>query len=242
MKAHKNNIMMRIFRIRKYNSLFRNGPLLGLFIFHFVFFSCATIPKEVYINARSFEGLSKFALSINLTPLDVDVSKDGPLFWLPIGFIGWIGGVVESAIRAEIDNSSSRNIENKTDFDSFENQMAESFIALLGRGSFSDNTIELLKDGKKSGRQLLAYGYDALISLSVPKIQIQRDIGNRVRLIIQVHGQMKNLRTGRILWDRSEITINTDSQTLEYYKKNGLHELDSMLEKAITKLAYDFVY
>jgi hypothetical protein len=36
--------------------------------------------------------------------------------------------------------------------------------------------------------------------------------------------------------------MSPELQPLDYYKKNGLIELDAMLKKAGRNLAYDFVY
>ena len=55
-------------------------------------------------------------------------------------------------------------------------------------------------------------------------------------------GQMEKLMSGEIVRDNEEVVTNPEPQTLDYYKENGLKELDAMLEKSEGKnLAYDFI-
>jgi hypothetical protein len=53
---------------------------------------------------------------------------------------------------------------------------------------------------------------------------------------------MEHLFSGKVVWDREERILSSEFHSLDYYKENGLKELDAMLEKGGRNLAYDFVY
>jgi hypothetical protein len=53
---------------------------------------------------------------------------------------------------------------------------------------------------------------------------------------------MEHLSSGKVVWDRYEHVKSPEFHSLNYYKENGLKELDAMLERAARNLAYDFVY
>jgi hypothetical protein len=89
---------------------------------------------------------------------------------------------------------------------------------------------------------LVTSGYDAIIRLTVREISLIGMAGGYVHLYIHVQGHLKNLRSGQIIWDREETVKSPESHQLDYYKENGLKELNALLEKAGKKLAYDFVY
>jgi len=78
--------------------------------------------------------------------------------------------------------------------------------------------------------------------LFVREISLKRVGGDNAGLNAYVRGQMEYLSSGKIVWDREEYVMSPELHSLDYYKENGLKELDVMLEKAGRNLAYDFVY
>lgn len=101
---------------------------------------------------------------------------------------------------------------------------------------------EYVTDKNQDGQLFSAKGYHAVIRLSVREISLNRIEGDNARLEVYVRGQMEYLASGKILWDREEYVSSPELHSLDYYKENGLKELDAMLERAGQNLAYDFVY
>jgi hypothetical protein len=210
--------------------------------------SCATLPHETYLNKQSLSGISKVAIIISVNPPEVSYSMSSPdggfvsawtMLINPLLVFPSMG--IEAAARYGVDQEHALKIKEHVDLNSIEDKMAQSFIQPLKNG-ICFQTIEYFKDKNQNVKQLSNAGYNAVIQLSVNEISIQRTVGDYVDLFVNVSGQMKKLMSGEIVWNRKEIVKNPEPHTLDYYKENGLKELDAMLERAGTKLSYDFIY
>jgi hypothetical protein len=147
----------------------------------------------------------------------------------------------EAAIRSGVDRGHAGEVKDQMDLSHFEETLAQSFMRPLRKGDCFE-TIEYLTDKNQDLQQLSAKGYDAVIRLFVREISLKRVGGDDVGLNAYVRGQMELFSSGKIVWDRQEYVMSPELQPLDYYKKNGLIELDAMLKKAGRNLAYDFVY
>jgi hypothetical protein len=149
--------------------------------------------------------------------------------------------VTERAIRSGVDKGDAGEVKKGVDLAHFEGKIAQSFMEAVKKGDFFQNA-EYLTDKNLTAQQLAATGYDAVIRLSVHNISLTRDAGDNVGLYASVRGQMEYLSSGKVVWDRDEHVKSPEFHSLDYYKENGLKELDAMLQKAGRNLAYDFVY
>lgn len=212
--------------------------------------SCATThPKETYLTSANLSGVERVAIVASANAPNVTYSSGvGPTSAMAgavlipfIGLIGIIPAIVEGSVRASMDTEHARQIGNRVDLTSIEHKIIEVFSrSVLPAGCFK--TMEQIKNKNQDEQLLSNSGYDAIIRLTVREISLIGMAGGYVSLYIHVQGQLKNLRSGQILWDREEMVKSPESHQLDYYKENGLKELNVLLEKAGTKLAYDFVY
>jgi hypothetical protein len=232
----------------------------------------ATVPKQTYLTSASLLGISKVAVVVSASAPKVSYYERSQLtlhtptaialkalprdwwgslvyFLFPPLFVpATVIAVVAMADLAisQVPNVHNDNVQAETvgkhvDLGYIEGKLAQSFIQPL-RGSPCFQTIEYVTDKKQDDRQLSAAGNNAVIRLSVQEISLDQIAGDNVSLRILVHGEMKCLSAGKIVWDREEYGVTSDPHSLAYYKENGLKELDAMLEKAGKKLAYDFIY
>ncbi len=210
--------------------------------------SCATVPQQTYLNNASLSHLKKVAIVVSVNPPEVSYSINSPgagsqlgwmLLFFPLLIFPAMG--IEAAARSGVDQGDTSKIKEHVDISGIEDKMAQSFLQPLKKGNCFQTT-EYIKDKNQNVKQLSNAGYNAVIRLSVYQISITRTAGDYVKLSAHVRGQMEKLMSGEIVWDREEFVINPEPQLLDYYKENGLKELDALLEKAGQNLAYDFVY
>jgi len=210
--------------------------------------SCAAKgSRETYLKNISLLHISKVAIVASVSAPKVSYSRaeDNAALVLALLFVSpvlaVVGGPTEAAIRSSVDHGHAGEVKKHVDLSHFEETVVQSFMQALKKGDCFQTT-EYLTDKSQNLRQLSAKGYDAVIRLSVREISLKRVAGDNVGLDAYVRGQMEYLSSGKIVWDREEYVMSPDLHSLDYYKENGLKELDSMLEKAGRNLAYDFVY
>lgn len=216
------------------------------------FVSCAaTLPQETYLTRSSLSNVSRVAILASASAPDVnyettkssDVQRTvGPFVPLIVGILPYlVAQSVESSNREASDAAHAKEIGSKVDLSSIEDKTAQAFTTPISKaGCFQG--IEYVKSKNKEDRQLSDEGYDAKIRLIVKNISLIREVGDNVKLHINMQGQLMYLKTGKVVWDREEIVSSPEWHPLDYYKANGLKELDALLEKAGQNLAYDFVY
>jgi hypothetical protein len=210
--------------------------------------SCATTPpKETYITSANLSGISKVAIVASANAPDLSYvtqsTSPGPLLATAILFpiLIFPAIAIEGIARSGADSSHAKEIGKRVDLTSIEDKIADVFSgSIVSAGCFK--SVERIKNKNQEEQLLSTSGYDAIIRLKVYEISLDRRAGDYVGLHIHVQGQLKNLRSGQILWDREEMVTAPESHQLDYYKENGLKELNALLEKAGKMLAYDFVY
>jgi hypothetical protein len=213
--------------------------------------SCAPKgPPGTYLKNTSLSHISKVAIvaSVSAPKVSYSTAKGNDsenlvfLAGFPPALLVVLAAVgTEAAIRSGVDYRHAGEVKEHVDFGHFEEKMAQSFMQpLQKRGCFQ--TTEYLTDKNQDAQRLSAKGYDAVIRLFVRKISLKRVAGDNVGLDAYVRGQMEYFSSGKVVWDREEHLFSPETHSLDYYKENGLKELDGMLEKAGRVLAYDFVY
>ena len=205
--------------------------------------SCATtIPKETYLTSANLSGISRVAIIASANAPDVTYSSSNmPTSFMLFPLIGILPAMIEGAARSGMDAEHGQQIGKRVDLTGIEYKITEVFAgSIVPAGHFK--AVERIKNKNQDEQLLSTSGYDAIIRLTVSEISLDRMAGDYVGLHIHVQGQLKNLRSGQIIWDREEIVTSPESHQLDYYKENGLKELNALLEKAGKKLAYDFVY
>ena len=216
--------------------------------------SCGTtVYRQTYLTSTSLSGISKVAVVVSAGDIKVSDSTYSDsavagllIFIMPLAPLiaipaAMLDAGVKTAVRSGVDSAQAEKIGKHVNLIYIEDKLAQSFIQPL-RGSPCFQTIEYVTDKKQDDRQLSAAGHNAVIRLSVRGISLDRTAGNNVSLNIFVRGEMKCLSSGKIVWDREEYIASSESHSLDYYKENGLKELDAMLEKSGKKLANDFIY
>ena len=203
--------------------------------------SCAADPGQTYLTNKSLSGVSKVAIVASVSAPKVYYATTDSASEKFFPFVGLFPVVAEAAIRSGVDRGHAGKVRDNMDFSHFEEKVAQSFIQMLRKSDCFQAT-EYLTDKNQDVRQLSAKGYDAIIRLFVREISLKRMGGDQVRLDVYVRGKMEYLSSVKVVWDREEHIFSAELHPLNYYKENGLEELDAMLEKAGRNLAYDFVY
>jgi hypothetical protein len=210
--------------------------------------SCATtMPQETYLTRNSLAGISKVAVIASADAPDVtyvtaqSMSIGTSLAGMLVPILIFPGMVIEGAARIGADSAHATEIGSKVDLGRIEEIIVQAFTTPLRKTSYFDR-VDYIKNKDNDDRQLLGSGYDAMIRLVIKRISLSSLASNNVGLQVNVQGQLTDLRSGKIMWDRLEVMSSSEVHTLDYYKANGLRELDAILEKAGQRLAYDFVY
>jgi hypothetical protein len=245
--------MKKIDFVRGYKFRKSLGPLLCVFLCVCTgsfLNSCATVPKGTYLNDRSLLDISKVAIVVSLSDPKVsyhtaerNVSASTVPYYGAIPallFLGLVATGTEAAIRSGVDRGTSGEIKEHTDFSHFEEKVAQSFIQRLKKASCFQVAEYLADKNQQGAKQLSAKGYNAVVRLLVREISLKKCAGDNVCLYAYVRGEMENLSTGKIVWDREEQVSSPWNHPLDYYRKNGLKELNAMLEIAGRNLAMDF--
>jgi len=220
-----------------------------------LFVSCASVSEETYLTNNSLSGIKKVAIIASANDPDLTSASIG---YTPVA--GWLvlpamipgvnfvfgvammaGMAVENVARSSTDSANAKEIGTKVVLSSIEDKIVQSFTAPLTKASCFDR-IDYLKDKNSNDRQLSDAGYDAVIRLDIKNISFVSVGGDNVNLRIRLQGQLTNLRSGKLMWDRLEYIESREYHTLDYYQTNGPKELNALLEKAGQTLAYDFVY
>jgi hypothetical protein len=193
--------------------------------------SCGTVPKQIYLTNTSLSSISKVAIISSANSPEVSYSNFDA--FLPPSLIILINKAVDQGIAA--------GISEHTDLSYLEEKLVQSFMEPIKKSARFQTTKYLtVKNQDKS--QLLAADYDAIIRLSLHKISVEKNVGDYIRLYVFVHGQLESLRSRSILWDREEVIKSQLPRSIDYYKQNGLKEIDAIIERAGQLMAYDFVY
>jgi hypothetical protein len=199
------------------------------------------VQQQTYLSKTSLSGINKVAVVVSVSAPEVSYRKGGYAWFENDSPLWWLASTIESTIRYGSDHDHTDKINKHVDISLIEDKTAQALIQPLTQKK-SFQTIEYLRDKNQDSKQLLDTGYDAIIRLIVREISIQRTAGDYVSLHVIVQGQMECFTSGKIIWDREIVVTNPEPRTLDYYKENGLKELDAMLEKAGKNLAYDFIY
>ena len=209
--------------------------------------SCGSAPRETYLKISSLSSIKKIAILASANAPDVTYATQSSsvapflvaIIFAPI--LIFPAMAIEGAARAGADSAHATEIGTKVDLGSIEDKIVQAFTTPLRKASCFDR-VDYIKNKNNDDRQLSDAGYDAVIRLVIKSISLTHLAGDNVGLQIHVQGQLTYLRSGKIIWDRLEVMSSLEVHTLDYYKANGLRELDAILEKAGQNLAYDFVY
>lgn len=226
----------------KFLSFLLQGALLLSLGILLISCATATMPQQTYLTNTSLSGISKVAIVVTVSaptvshslPAQEYMGSNPPPIFVLFALLG-------ATVRSGVDAKNAGTIRDRMDFQQLEEKTVHAFIQPLKKGNCF-HVAEYITDKKPDNHQLSAAGYDAIIRLSLKEISLKRTAGEKVNLYLTIHGQMESLASGMILWDREELVSSSESRSLDYYKENGLKELDAMLEKAGKYLAYDFVY
>lgn len=215
-------------------------------IISFLLISCSTLPKQTYLKNNALAGISKVAVISSANTPEISYSINDKhsglsVFTVLFGLVVFPAMLAEYSVRSGIDNQHAAEIEKHLINNRIEEKLAKSFISSINiEPRFT--SIDYIQSKDQYQNKLSVKNYDAVISLIVKTITLERDVADKVSLYITVQGKMESLKSGKILLDREEVLKSKDPKELEYYKKSGIEELDAMLERAAQILAYDFVY
>lgn len=209
--------------------------------------SCTTSQKQIYMNSESLLGIKKVAVvaSVNTPNVSYSLGQKADIYsgiLLIMGPVGLLAIGLEAGIRNGVDEIHAADINKKIDLTQIEDKIAEPFIQMLNKGG-AFQTVEYVKDKTQDNHKLSMAGYNAVIRLSVVEILLSREWrDNDVMISVVAHCQMESLDSDKIILARDESASSNEFHTLDYYKKNGLQELNTILEKIATNFSYDFLY
>jgi len=209
----------------------------SLFIFlTFILASCATVPKQTYIDKKSLPSRLKAAVIVSVTSPDVThYSNDRlPLYYKLFYGYKFTFGVLE-------DITSSDKIKEHVNVNSIEENIANTFIRPLRKGKYFQ-TIEYVSDMNQDNLKLSSAGFNMVIRLSVREMSIRSVTADHVKLYISMHGQMEDIASKKIVWDREEQVSSSEMELLENMEEKGPKNLNATIEKAVKYLANDFIY
>lgn len=216
----------------------------NLYIFIIIILaSCATIPKQIYINKASFPGISNAAVIVSVSKPGVTHSLNNPFLGDPISswFAGY--GYWNAALFMSMayDSESGNKIEEHVNINSIEEYIANTFIQPLRKGNYF-HTIEYIQGNNQDIFKLSSAGYNKIIRLSVTEMSFRTATTDHVKLYITMHGQMQDLISKNIIWDREEKVSSSEMELLKNIEVNGPKHLTATIEKAVRYLANDFIY
>ena len=217
--------------------------ITACFVMGTILISCATadVIQQKYLDTSSLSRIQNVAVTATINPPEVINSRtdSNPLVFYM--FFGLLGAAIESDVRTKRDEKQAETVAENTNLVSCQNKFAQSFINKIEE-SQRFKTINYLKDSTIEDQNLIAKRYQAIIRLSVKKIVLSRVSHEEFTLSVTVLGQMIDLGSSNVLWNREDCLISPEKHPIGYYEKDGLEELNYILERAGNKLGFDFVY
>lgn len=216
---------------------------LYLFAFALLLTSCASIPKQTYLNKTSFSGTSRAVVTVSVTTPKVTHALNNPhLGWPLFSWLAGYGFTRATLVNAAAEDAESGDaIEKHIDIKNIEENLGNTFSQLVSKSNHFQ-AIDYITDKSPNNNKLLSAGYNMLIRLSVSEISIRSTTVDHVKLHILMHGEMEDLATKSMVWDRDEKISSSEMELLENMKDKGPKYLNTMLEKAVKYLANDFIY
>jgi hypothetical protein len=214
--------------------------------------SCASAPKQIYLNKDELSKINKVALSVSGVELDIrDARGSGPstgsnciiglgavticlpLICLPM--------VVEPAGEYAIDKEKTREFRSSLGEHSYEEMLGKHFLDQLNQANFKSVNYS----NYTSHNVLIKEGYDALIHLEVAELSLKRGMlysvgstNKKYYIYISVWGEMFDLEKGKLIWKKLEARASKEEHTLEEYKADEGEILNDILEKMFNKIAF----
>ena len=199
---------------------------IGLFLT-----SCTTahIPKQKYLTTNNLDGIQSLAVLVTISHPEV-------IYYQTESFTGPLDGMVlhyliEGTVRSNIDKGYAEKIGENINFSIYEEKLAQAFIKTL-KDSARFKAVDYKKENKLNNDQLMADGYESVIRLSVDKLSLYKISDIDFKLSVNILAKMVELKSSKVIWDRVDAVVASENHTIDYYEKNGLLELDKMLEKA----------
>ena len=205
--------------------------------------SCTSVPKQTYINKSYLQDASKAAVIVSVSKPNVTHSLNKPFLLDPLsswlaGYGFWNTGLLFGLAD---DLESSNKIGEHVNLNSIEENIANIFIQPLKKVKYF-HTIEYVSDKNQDNTKLSSAGYNMVVRLSMREISIRSVTADHVKLYISMHGQMEDLTSKKIIWDREENVSSSEMELLENMKEKGPKNLNATIEKAVKYLANDFIY
>lgn len=214
--------------------------------------SCLTTahtPQQKYLDNTSLSGIRNIAVLVTVSPPEVIYSQTEGINWLIPILVGPILSPISTNIAIHTlqnnvlkeDIAYSENVGKKIILSDYEEKLSQSFIETLKKSSHFE-TIDYKKDNSLDNKLLVSDGYEGVIRLFLNNLILEKVSNEDVKLSAKITAKMTNLKSSEIIWDRDDSTVSAEKHTISYYEKNGLEELELMLEKSGKRLAYDFIY
>ena len=214
--------------------------------------SCLTTahtPQQKYLDNTSLSGIRNIAVLVTVSPPEVIYSQTEGINWIIPILVSPILAPIATSIAIHVqensmlneDKAHSENVENNFNLSVYEEKLSQSFIETLKKSSHFE-TIDYKKDNSLDNKLLVSDGYEGVIRLFLNNLILEKVSNEDVKLSANITAKMTNLKSSEIIWDRDDSTVSAEKHTISYYEKNGLEELELMLEKSGKRLAYDFIY
>lgn len=189
----------------------------------------------------AFPGLERVAVAAYSVDPAVYYSRSHSMATAP-AWTDLTGPLLQLVITSAADASSAGRVNDHVNLAEICSSLRQRFIGQLELGRVFPSVHAISERKDPGDQQLRRAGYDAVIRLYIEKLALHRVAAESMELTLGVRGEMTMLRSGEVLWDRSELVKAEDWHPLSYFESNGLVGLDALLEKAAVRLAYDFLY
>lgn len=214
--------------------------------------SCATVPEQTYVERSRISKLNRVAVKVSYAGLDVKQARETGISvataasFVFFGLLGFAVMAAEGAGKSSVDRQVADDIKKNTEKIEFDGMLRDYFIDNLRKA----NVFKLV--GKPDATAPHGYaglrddGYDSLVELDIKELALRKDYTDKLKVYADVWGRMVDLQNGEVVWNRQEVVIDSDGQTIETYMADGgkllKKSVDQGMKKIAARLTNDFVY
>jgi hypothetical protein len=202
-------------------------------------------PTQIFLEKEKIASLNSILLTVSVAEASVEYSQLKQ-HALPVPLFGPVVWLIEDDVRRS-DDQKTADVTVRTLPKEWCQQIVRkvSQDQLTGKRGIQIHNIQTPPTPMES-QQFLSKGYSAFLSLDLVQLCLRLTTGGMLAMYAEMHGQLTELASGRLVWSRYESAISEQSYPIEGYMfKEGevLRKVaDGLVTKVTQRLVYDFVY